>query len=259
MQFPARFIHLLGSEKQDHSQGGEMDPNGVQCSINYPFNDNLAGYPRYTLSRLFKSPHHKVQACKAFLSFFIVLLSLITSNRENRARDCSCICVKPLRINKRQPEVDQGRSTGGRQLARPLMRATLIKRQDGALPEVTDLFNLSNPVSIQGNPRVFVLFIMRRNKTRILFVWDPIKAFFWVFITAHQAKTELDVAYTVIRPHSALECTFALISDYLKDFCSFYFREKRALCTRFMGEFNSHTAQLNMVLDQEKNKEGLAC
>ena len=50
------------------------------------------------------------------------------------------------------------------------------------------------------------------------------------FITAYQSEGNLDVAYTVIRPHSALECTFALYSDYLKDFYSFHFMEKGASC-----------------------------
>ena len=43
-----------------------------------------------------------------------------------------------------------------------------------------------------------------------------------------QAEDELNVAYTVIRPHSAMRCTFALSSDYLEDFYSFYFAEKGA-------------------------------
>lgn len=75
----------------------------------------------------------------------------------------------------------------------------------------------------------------------------------------HQAKAELNVAYTVIRPHSALECTFALLSDYLEDFYSSCFTEKGALCTQFMDEFTSRTTHLNTALSEEKNKEGLAC
>ena len=75
----------------------------------------------------------------------------------------------------------------------------------------------------------------------------------------HQANAELDVANTVIRPHSAMRCTFALTSDYLKDSYSFYFTEKGAPCTRFMDEFTSRSAQLDTALNEEKNKEGLGC
>ena len=80
--------------------------------------------------------------------------------------------------------------------------------------------------------------------------------FFEGLIAIHQTETELDVAYTVIRPHSALGCTFALSSDYLKDFYSFYFTEKGAPCTRFMDEFTSRVARLNTALDEEKNRRG---
>ena len=75
----------------------------------------------------------------------------------------------------------------------------------------------------------------------------------------HQAEAKLNVAYTVIRPHSLMSETFALICDYLKDFYSFYFTEKGASCTRFMDEFTSRTARLNIALNEEKNKEGLVC
>ena len=118
------------------------------------------------------------------------------------------------------------------------------------------LFSLA---SIWGKSRALVQTIIRRNQTRILFVWDSAGTFFGSLTTAYQAKAELDVAYTVIRPHSALGCTFALPSDYLEDFNSFYFTEKGAPCNRFMGEFNSRTPQLNTALDEKKNKEGLEC
>ena len=75
----------------------------------------------------------------------------------------------------------------------------------------------------------------------------------------HQAEAELNVAYTVIRPHSAMGDTFALTSDYLKDFYSYCFTEKGTSCSRFMGEFTSRTTPLNIASNEEKNKEGLGC
>ena len=118
------------------------------------------------------------------------------------------------------------------------------------------LFRLA---SIGGNSRALVQTIIRRNQTRILFVWDSAGTFFGSLATAYQAKAELDVAYTVIRPHSLMSETFALNSDYLKDFYSFCFMGKGAPYTRFMDEFTSRTAHLNTASNEEKNKEGLAC
>ena len=118
------------------------------------------------------------------------------------------------------------------------------------------LFGLA---SIGGNSRALVLAIVRRNQTRILFVWDSVWTFLRDLIAAYQAEAELDVAYTVIRPHSAMGDTFALLSDYLKDFNSFCFTEKGAPCTQFMDEFTSCAAHLNTTSNEEKNKEGLGC
>ena len=118
------------------------------------------------------------------------------------------------------------------------------------------LFGLT---SVRGNSRALVLAIVRGNQTRILFVWDFIWAVFESFIAARQTKVKLGVAYTVIRPHSAMRCTFALTSDYLEDLYSFYFTEKGALCTQFMDEFTSRSAHLNTASNEEKNKEGLGC
>ena len=108
------------------------------------------------------------------------------------------------------------------------------------------LFSLA---SIGGNSRALFPAITQRNQTRILFVQDSIWAFFESFIAAHQTGAKLNVAYTVIRPHSLMRETFALYSDYLKDFYSFYFTEKGAPCTQFMDEFTSHTTQSNTVLN----------
>ena len=54
-------------------------------------------------------------------------------------------------------------------------------------------------------------------------------------------------------------CSFAINSDYLKDFNSFYFVKQRAFCTEFMGEFYSFTAQLELALGKEKKKEDMLC
>ena len=94
------------------------------------------------------------------------------------------------------------------------------------------------------------------NQTRIPFVWDSVWTFLRGSIAAYQARAELNVAYTVIRPHSAMGVTFALTSDYLRDFYSSYFTEKRAFCNRFMDEFTSRAAHLNTSLNKEKNKGG---
>ena len=53
--------------------------------------------------------------------------------------------------------------------------------------------------------------------------------------------------------------TFAIPSDYLKDFNSYYFVGQEAFCTRFMGEFNSRTAQLELTFGKENNEEGMLC
>ena len=50
-----------------------------------------------------------------------------------------------------------------------------------------------------------------------------------------------------------------MTSDYLKDFYSFYFTGKEAFYQRFMDEFNSCAAQLELVLDKENNEEGVLC
>ena len=53
--------------------------------------------------------------------------------------------------------------------------------------------------------------------------------------------------------------TFAMNSDYLKDFNSSYFIKQKPFCTQFMGEFYSFTAQLELVLGKEKKKEDMLC
>ena len=101
--------------------------------------------------------------------------------------------------------------------------------------------------------------LLNANQMRILFVLDCVWALFWGFIAAHQTEGELDVPYTVIRAHSAMGVTLALTSDYIGDFYSLCFTKQGTLCMRFMDEFTSCAARLEMTLNEEKNREGLAC
>ena len=123
----------------------------------------------------------------------------------------------------------------------------------------TPVLGFFSLASVRGNSRALVLAIVRRNQTRILFVLNPIWAFLGSLIAAHQTKAELDVPYTVIRAHLLMGEHSALTSDYLKDFYSFCFTGKGALCMRFTDEFTSRTPQLNTVLNEEKNKENWEC
>ena len=110
--------------------------------------------------------------------------------------------------------------------------------------------------TVWGNSRALSLSIIGRNQTRILFVLGFTRRLFWVFFTAYLSRLKLYVPYTVIRAHSAMSCTFALYSDYLRDFNSFYFAGERALCKRSVGEFYSRTAQLKL---REENNEEACC
>ena len=49
--------------------------------------------------------------------------------------------------------------------------------------------------------------------------------------------------------------TSVMLSDYLKDFNSFYFVGRNAFCMRFVDEFYSRTALLKLAFDKEKKKE----
>ena len=201
-----------------------MDPNGDQFSINDPFNNNAVACPGLTLPRSFTRAGHGNICCRAFSAFSIVLSPSQSFTRPNHEKQAYGVLINLSIVHSRTPILD-----------------------------------CLSSASVGGNSRALVLATVRRNQTRILFVWGFIWAFLKGLTTAYQAEAELDVAYTVIRPHSALGCTFALSSDYLKDFYSFYFTKKGAFCTQFMGEFNSRTAHLNTTSNEEKNKEGLAC
>ena len=53
--------------------------------------------------------------------------------------------------------------------------------------------------------------------------------------------------------------TFAINSDYLKDFNSSCFMEQNSFCTRFMDEPYSYTARLKLAFGKENNKEDVLC
>ena len=201
-----------------------MDPYGDQFSIDDPFSDNAVVCPGFTLPRSFTRAIHERMDYGTFSVLSIALSpskSFTHSSHEKRTHGVPA----NLSFNhSRDP--------------------------------ILALFSVA---SIWGSSRASVLSIIRRNQTRILFMWDSVWAFFGGLIAGYQTEEKLDVAYTVIRPHSALECTFTLPSDYLGDFYSFYFMRQGAFCMRFMDEFTSRSTQLEMPLNGEKNKEGLAC
>ena len=208
---------------------GKMDPNSVQFSIETPFgyrdvggickDDGSSG--TNSLGPCHRSSVDVLQRYRGWMTHLSILRSFTLAHYERQAYGVSS------------------------NLSKNHSRASIL-----------GLFSLA---SIWGNSRAPILAIVRRNQTRILFAWDSAGIFFGSLATAYQAKAELDVAYTVIRPHSALGCTFALPSDYLKDFYSFCFTEKGPSGKRFMDEFNSRTPQLNTALDEKKNKEELGC
>ena len=201
-----------------------MDPNNDQCSIDCPFSDNAAVCPGLTLPRSF------TRACHESVDYGgLAVLSITLSPSRSFTR----------------PYYEKQACGVSSNLSKNYSRTPTL-----------GLFGLA---SVGGNSRALILAITRRNQTRILFVWDCIWAFLRGLTAAYQAGAELNVAYTVIRPHSLMSETFALTSDYLKDFYSFCFMEKGAPYTRFMDEFTSRTPQLNTVLNEEKNKEDWEC
>ena len=167
---------------------GKMDPNGVQCSINCPFSDNAVVCPGYTLPRSFTLVHHENVRYGAFAVLSITLSPGKSFTRALHKKQAYGV-FSNLSLNHSR----------------------------------TSNLGLFSVASIGGNSRALVLAIMRRNQTRILFVWDVIWALLGGLIAAYQARAELDVASTVIRPHSVLSATFVRTSAYSGDFYSFCF------------------------------------
>ena len=175
---------------------GKMDPNSNQCSIDDPFSDNAIVCPGLTLPRSFTRARHENVHHGVFS-----ILSVTFSPSQ------SFICPY---YEKQACGVSSNLSNNH--------SCTLI----------LGLFGLAN---IRGNSCALILATTRRNQMRILFVFNPVWAFFRSLIAEHQTDVELDVPYTVIRAHSLMSETFVLTSDYLKDFNSFCFTEKGAPCS----------------------------
>ena len=140
-----------------------MDPNGIQCSIDYPYNDNAVGYHGFTLPRSFTLADH------GRVGYGISpTLSIILSPGESFTL-----------------------AHHGKQAYRDFSNPSIHHSRDPIL----DHFSLA---SVGDNSRALFLSIMRRNQTRILFVLDFVRGSFWGLIAAHQSKLKLNVPYTVI-------------------------------------------------------------
>ena len=164
-----------------------MDPNSDQFSTNCPFGDNTVGCYRPPLPRSFTLACHESVSYGFFPGLSIILSPSQSFTRLHHEKQV-CGCSLNLSDNhSRDP-----------------------------------ILGLLSVASVGENSRALVLSIIQRNQTRILFVWDSVWAFWGGVVTAYQAGAELNVAYTVIRPHSAMRCTFALYSAYLEDFYSFF-------------------------------------
>ena len=198
-----------------------MDPNGIQCSIDYPYNDNAVGYHGFTLPRSF------TRADYGRINYGISsTLSIVLS-----------------------PGKSFTLAHHGKQAYRGFSNPSIDHSRDPIL----DYFSLA---SIWGNSRALFLSMIGRNKTRILFALDPARGLFWGFIAAHQLRLKLNVPYTVIRAHTAMGCSFTMLSDYIKDFNSFCFMRTGRLQRCLMGEFYSRATRLKSR--KEKN-EGAYC
>ena len=140
-----------------------MNPNSVQFSINYLFNDNTVDCPGSALPRSFTLVGHGRMDYGVFSVF-----SLVFSPSKSFTLACH-----------------------GKQVYGISHNLFLHHSRDPIL----DHFSLA---SIQGNSRALVLSIIRRNQTRILFVLDLAWDSSWGLIAAHQSVMELNVPYTVI-------------------------------------------------------------
>ncbi len=139
-----------------------MDPNGIQCSIDYPYNDNAVGYHGFTLPRSF------TLADPGRIGYGISpTLSIILSPDKSFTLPCYGNWAFGVLSNL---SIDHSRDP------------------------ILDHFSLT---TVRGNSRALFLSIIRRNQTRILFVLDFAWGLFWGFIAAHQSTMKLNVPYTV--------------------------------------------------------------
>ena len=195
-----------------------MDPNGNQCSIDYPYNDNTVGYHGFTLPRSFTLAGHGSVSYGAFSTLSIILSPSKSFTLTHHERQAYGVLSDLSNNHSHDP--------------------------------ILDLFSVA---SVGDNPRALVLSIMRGNQTRILFVFIYARVSFCSLLQCVKSGSSLKVPYTVIRAHSLMSETFALSSDYLKDFYSFCLRWISGLQHYRMEEFYSRTAQLKSR--KQKNKE----
>ena len=195
-----------------------MDPNGNQCSIDYLCNDNTVGYHEFTLPRSFTLAGHGRVSYRVSSTLSIILSPSKSFTLTHHRKQVYGVLSNPSNNHSRDP--------------------------------ILGTFSLA---SIWGNPRALVLSIIRRNQTRILFVFVCTHVSFCILLQCVKSGSSLKVPYTVIRAHTAMGCSFALYSDYLEDFYSFCLRGTSGLQRHRMDEFYSHIARLKSR--KEKNKE----
>ena len=140
-----------------------MDPNGIQCSIDCPYNDNAVGYPGFTLPRSFTLTGHGRISCGISPTLSIILSPGKSFTRTHYERQAYGIPSNLSIHHFRGPILD-----------------------------------LSSLAIIWGNSRALFLSMIRGNQTRILFVLDFVWALFWGLIAAHPSRLKLNVPYTVI-------------------------------------------------------------
>ena len=118
-----------------------MNPKTSQSSTGCPLNGNAIHCPRSPPLRSFELPSRGIRLSEPLYGLLRAYLGPNHLYRENRLRGHFGPFkgyVKPLCPKRRQPEANQGRFAGGRQLARSRIHGTSAKRQDGgALLRVT--------------------------------------------------------------------------------------------------------------------------
>ena len=140
-----------------------MDPNGIQCSIDYPYNDNIAYCLEFTLPRSFTLNDHGRISYEISPTLSIILYPGESFTLAHRGKQAYGVLSNLSTNYSRDPILDH-----------------------------------FSAASVWSNSRALSLSIMRRNQTRILFVLDFARGSFWGFIAAHQSAMKLNVPYTVI-------------------------------------------------------------